>query len=107
YLNRGAGFAPQESRWPAPVDIIRDLNDHDSDNPGGKTFRDVFDADGDGLVDLVDFSDPNMVRVYHNRGGAWCASSDGQSCNTAGGAMVAANLDGARPDLLVQMENGI
>src|SRR5262249_5996351 len=105
--NRGGGFQAREERWPSVSDIIRDLNDHDSDNPGGKVFRDIFDIDGDGLVDLVDFSDPNGLRVYRNLGGAWCASEDGQTCSPSGGSVAAVNFAGTRPDLLVQLENGI
>ena len=101
-LNRGDGFSPDALAWYSPVAVIRDGED-------GKTYRDTADLDGDGLPDLVDFStDLDVIKIYRNTGGAWCASGDGLTCaTTPGTAGVAPNPDGLRADLLVQMENGI
>src|SRR5262249_46843107 len=35
------------------------------------------------------------------------ASEDGQTCSPSGGSVAAVNFAGTRPDLLVQLENGI
>lgn len=106
-LNRGGGFSG-EYLWPSPLDRIRDLDDHESGAFGGKTYADTFDIDGDGLVDLVDFrADPSHIIIYHNTGGAWCSSQDGITCAAAAGTTVAPNPEGARPDLLEQVENGV
>jgi hypothetical protein len=85
-LNVGNGFLPYQGgyyagsyQWPAPFGVIRDLKDHGdycvNDNeychldPGTLTFRTVFDVDGDGLVDFVDFgSDPEVVPVFWTGG---------------------------------------
>src|SRR6185436_6343252 len=55
----------------------------------------------------VDFSSPaNKLQIAHSAGGAWCTSSDGSVCSSSG-ALVARNPGSTRPDLMVQMENGI
>ena len=104
YFNRGNGFSAAQP-WRAPTYLIRDLDDHGLGN-NGETWEDTFDIDGDGMVDYVDFRfDP--LKIYRSAGGAWCASSDEQSCAGAGAPAVAPNPDGSRPDLLEQMENGL
>jgi len=110
-LNRGDGFSPGQ-RWASPSPVIRNLNDHgevgNQYQPGNMTLLDVFDMDGDGLVDFVDFyTDTNAIRVYHNSGGAWCASIDGSSCAATVAPLVAPNPDGGHADFLEQIENGI
>ncbi len=103
YLNRGGGFsAPQV--WPAARAWIRDLDDHQR-NGGGKTFTDVFDIDGDGMVDQVDFTTAPLA-IARNAAGAWCASGADGRC-VEHGAVVAAVPEYGRPDLMTQMENGI
>lgn len=104
-LNRGGGFAP-DRLWQAPAGRIRNFG------PGGaqgnqaadRTLDDVFDIDGDGLVDFVSFYDPTTIAISHSARGAWCASGDGATCGA--GAHAAPNPNGGRPDLLLQMENG-
>ncbi len=100
YLNRGAGFAASED-WYSPSDFIRDGNSGD-----GSVQRDTFDADGDGLVDFIDFRTSPYL-IYHSADGAWCASTDGNTCSSTSASLVAPNPDGAKPDLLERIENGL
>jgi RHS repeat-associated protein len=122
YLNRGGGFAPVQS-WASPSSLIRDIDHHE---PAGQawyewTFAEAMDADGDGLVDFVDFrpppNDPGKISIARHAGGAWCAaaSSTSTSCATTDGAPAtiprpeSPSAPGAvgRPDMLVHMENGL
>jgi len=96
YFDSGAG-----SPWISHGVFIR--------NDSRNSLRDTFDADGDGLVDYVDFAtESSNVRLAHNGGGAWCASADGLTCATMGSlTKVAPNDGGGRPYLLEHLENGI
>ncbi|MBI4517458.1 MAG: VCBS repeat-containing protein [Deltaproteobacteria bacterium] len=91
YLNRGNGFAPQPLDWNAPAELLRDRSEG-----GGRTYQDTFDVDGDGLADYLDYRSAPYL-IYHAADGAWLAS----------GSTVVANEDGAKPDLLERMENGL
>lgn len=95
YLNRGGGFSASQSWW-SPQQLIRDLDDHVGDYSGGKTYRDTFDIDGDGMPDYIDFT-TSPYKIYHSAGGAW--EVDGT------GAVIASQ--GKRTDLLEGIENGI
>lgn len=92
WLNRGSGFAPAQ-QWFTSSTRIR------SERVAGATVTDTFDADGDGLIDFVDFSAAaNKIRITRNATGAW---------RSIDGTTIEVNADGGRPDLLVQMENGL
>jgi RHS repeat-associated protein len=100
WLNRGRGFSPAQS-WHSPHRRIR------YESAIGDTTSDTFDTDGDGLIDFIDFSsDTSKMRIARNGAGAWCAANASGSCST-GGTQVMPNPAGGRPDLLVQMENGL
>ena len=106
FLGQGSGFA-EEQLWASPRSYIRDS--------GNEPSRDVIDMDGDGLPDLVDTGVwTTQPMIYHNAGGAWCASRDEITCADPGQPdplgevqKVAANRNSGRPDLLVRMENGV
>lgn len=91
FLNRGDGFEAAPLSWPAPFPFLRDVA-----NGGRHTFVDTFDLDGDGSVDMLDFS-TSPCALYHAAGGAWAAA----------GANAVARENGIRADLLVASENGI
>jgi len=74
YFNRGNGFSPTAYAWPNVPSRIRDAGD--------TIYLDTFDADGDGIVDSVDFTTGASPTIYRNAGGAWCPS-DGFSCGYA------------------------
>lgn len=100
HLGMGARFTEQAYTWPAPWGDIRS-----GDGDGHATWRDVFDMDGDGLVDLVDFENG---RHYRNLGGAWVAACDQQLC-VPGSVYTQTNpyFGSSKPNLLVQIENGL
>ncbi|MBI3783779.1 MAG: hypothetical protein HY270_10270, partial [Deltaproteobacteria bacterium] len=96
--------------------VIRD-NDH-LDGHHDYTYADILDADGDGLVDLVDFSSVSgKVSIARHGSGAWCAATnatDTACATTDGQANVIARPDYlswpgsiSRPDMLVQMDSGL
>jgi hypothetical protein len=97
YLNRGNGFSPAYA-WASPSALIRNNDDHVA-HQGGKTLLDTFDLDGDGLVDVVDFS-PTPMNIYHNQDGAWAASGSNVVENRPAGVPQpkrSAGGDGERP----------
>lgn len=99
WLNRGRGFSSAQS-WGSPYTRIR------YELVSGETASDTFDADGDGLIDFVDFNtEAGKLRIARNGTGAWCATNASGTC--ASGGTVMANPLGGRPDLLVQVENGL
>lgn len=101
WLNRGNDFAGEFVTWSNTPDYIRDAHpEHRS--------RDTFDADGDGLVDYVEFT-ASAISIRRNGRGAWCAatSQNGPCLTDGSGAAVAPRLEGRRPLLLIQSENGI
>ena len=56
----GWGFAPTPQSWPAPDRFIRRVKN-------GRTYRDVIDINGDGLVDFVDVA-AGVWSVHLNNG---------------------------------------
>lgn len=103
-FNRGSGFAEAPTQWAAPFGRVRDMDSF----PDQVTYRDVFDADGDGMADFVDFTTaPTTVAVHRHGSGAWCASADGVHCAASGGDRRAPNPAAGRPGLLRVFEDGI
>ncbi|MFN8628237.1 MAG: toxin TcdB middle/N-terminal domain-containing protein [Candidatus Binatia bacterium] len=101
YFNRGNGFATDHYNWRSVAGLIRH-HDTGGAHPGGKTYWDTFDIDGDGIPDFVDFGDASATYVYHNQDGAWAAAGAGVVENRPTGAP-----QPKRADLLEVMENGL
>lgn len=97
YRNHGTGFAAAPETWRSPVGELR----AETSGATTRTFRDLVDVDGDGLVDLVDVTDEGSgaLRLYRNDAGYWSGDC-GAGCRRA-------RPDAAPVDALVAIENGI
>ena len=102
YPNRGSRIDSNYYPWATKIEYI-------SIDEG--TEWDTVDIDGDGLPDQVapyvpESGDGEESGIFHNQHGVWRPDCNGGAC-TSVTSEVELNPDGGRPDLLVEIENGI
>lgn len=97
YLNQGSRFRAEAVRWRSPGARLR----VETRGSTSRSFREVFDADGDGRADYVDVADSGTgpIQLYRNDTGYWTAGCEG-TCRSA-------RADAAATDALIAIENGV